>query len=119
MADTVLTGTRMLTVAVAAEMVFQLVGANMSSPQTAELNAHARAPTLAKWLHITNVDAVAWTLFFCFLDRSLWPALGGGLAALEMHYKYRYAIGAGLESKAPGTENYATGGGHERHAGAG
>lgn len=106
MADTVMTGTRMLTVAVAAEMVYQLVGSNMSSPQTAELNAAARAPTIKKWVNLTNVEATAWTIFLCILDGSLWPALGGGLAGVGMWFKYKHAISSGLANAAPGTENY-------------
>ena len=106
MAGTVLTNTRMLTVAVAAEMVYQLVGSNMSSPQTAELNAAARAPTIKKWVTMTNAEAFAWIVFLCFLDESFWPALGGGLALAGMIIKYRYAISSGLSSTAPGTEQY-------------
>jgi hypothetical protein len=106
MAGTALTGTRMLTVAVAAEMVYQLVGSNMSSPQTAELNAAARAPTIQKWVNLTNVEAAAWIIFLCLLDASLWPLLGGGLALGGMALKYSYAIRSGLASGAPGTEAY-------------
>ena len=106
MAESVLTGTRMLTVAVAAEMVYQLVGSNMSSPQTAELNAEARAPTIRKWVNLTNAEAIAWIIFLCVLDRSLWPLLGGGLALAGMFLKYRYAITSGLQNGAPGTERY-------------
>jgi hypothetical protein len=106
MAGTALTGTRMLTVAVAAEMVYQLVGSNMSSPQTAELNAAARAPTIQKWVNLTNVEAAAWIIFLCLLDASLWPLLGGGLALGGMALKYSYAIRSGLNSGAPGTEQY-------------
>jgi hypothetical protein len=106
MADSMLTGTRMLTVAVAAEMVYQLVGSNMSSPQTAELNAAARAPTIQKWVNLTNAEAAAWIIFLCLLDGSLWPLLGGGLAAIGMFAKYAYAIQSGLNSSEPGTEQY-------------
>jgi len=98
--------TRMLTVAVAAEMVYQLVGSNMSSPQTAELNAEARAPTIQKWVNLTNAEAVAWIIFLCLLDGSLWPLVGGGLALGGMVLKYSYAIRSGLDSGAPGTESY-------------
>jgi hypothetical protein len=97
---------RMLTVAVAAEMVYQLVGSNMSSPQTAELNAAARAPTIDKWVNLTNAEAVAWIVFLSLLDGSWWPALGGGLALVGMILKYRHAISSGLASSAPSTENY-------------
>ena len=102
-------GLRMVTVAVAAEMVYQLVGSNMSSPQTAELNAGARAPTIQKWVNLTNAEAVAWILFLCALDKSWWPALGGGLALGGMVLKYRYAINSGLQNSAPPTENYSGG----------
>jgi hypothetical protein len=107
MADTLLTNTTMLTVAVAAEMVYQLVGSNMSSPQTAELNAAARAPTISKWVNLTNLEAAAWIIFLCLLDQSLWPLLGGGLALGGMVLKYAYAIRSGLANGAPGTEDYA------------
>jgi hypothetical protein len=106
MAGTALTGTRMLTVAVAAEMVYQLVGSNMSSPQTAELNAAARAPTIQKWVNLTHVEAAAWIIFLCLLDASLWPLLGGGLALGGMVLKYSYAIRSGLDSAEQGTERY-------------
>jgi hypothetical protein len=103
----VLTNTRMLTVAVSAEMVYQLVGSNMSSPQTAELNAAARAPTISKWVNMTNLEAAGWIIFLCLLDQSLWPLLGGGLALAGMFLKYSYAIRSGLANGAPGTEDYA------------
>lgn len=107
-ADGPLGGTsRMLTVAVAAEMVYQLVGSNMSSPQTAELNAAARAPTIKKWVNLTNVEAVGWIVFLSALDGSMWPALGGGLALVGMYFKYQHAISSGLEKKGTPTENYS------------
>ena len=101
---------RMLRVAVAAELIYQLVGANMSSPQTAELNAAARAPTISKWVNLTNVEAVGWTLFLCALDESLWPALGASLAAVSMWFKYKYAINAGLAAGGQPTEDYSASG---------
>jgi hypothetical protein len=96
----------MMAVAMSAEMVYQLVGSNMSSPQTAELNAKARAPTIQKWVNMTNAEAGAWIIFLCYLDGSLYPVLGGGLALGGMVVKYKLAIKWGLESNEPGTENY-------------
>jgi hypothetical protein len=98
--------TRMITVAVAAEMVYQLVGSNMSSPQTAELNAGARAPTIQKWVNLTNLEAIAWIAFLSYLDKSWWPALGGGLALGGMVLKYKYAIDSGLQNPQVPTEDY-------------
>jgi|SRR5215469_782529 len=100
-------GGRMLKVAVSAELVYQLVGANMSSPQTAELNAAARAPTIGKWVNLTNLEAAGWIALLCMLDGTLWPLMGGGIAAVGMFFKYQHAIKSGLKSEAPGTENYA------------
>jgi hypothetical protein len=98
--------TRMLTVAVSAELIWQLVGANLSSPQSNELNAQARAPTLQKWVNVTNVEAAAWVAFLCILDKSLWPALGGGLAGITMAMKYKHAISTGLANPGTPTEDY-------------
>lgn len=106
MAENMLTGGRMLTVAVAAEMVYQLVGSNMSSPQTAELNAKSRAPSIDKWVNLTMAECAAWVIFLCWLDRSYWPALGGTLAGVGMWLKYRHAIECGLNDGQPGTESY-------------
>lgn len=96
----------MVKVAVSAEMVYQLVGSNMSSPQTAELNAGARAPTIKKWVNLTNAEAVAWIAFLSILDRTLWPVVGGGLALGGMVAKYRHAIHHGLKNGGAPTENY-------------
>jgi hypothetical protein len=99
---------RMVTVAVSAEMVYQLVGSNMSSPQTAELNAGARAPTIKKWVDLTNAEAGAWILLLTVMDGTLWPVIGGGLALAGMVLKYKYAINCGLKNGAPPTEHYGT-----------
>lgn len=108
---------RGITVVSSAELVYQLTGSNMSSPQTAELNAGARAPTIDKWVRITHWEATFWTLFLCWLYGNFWPVIGGGLAWSGMWGKYRYAITSGLDSKAPPTENYEStrGVAHNRH----
>jgi hypothetical protein len=56
---------------------------------------------------VTNAEAVAWIVFLSYLDGSLWPALGGGLALGGMVLKYRHAIRSGLSSTAPATEDYS------------
>lgn len=101
-----LSGSVMVKVAVSAELIYQLTGANMSSPQTAEMNAPARAPTIGKWVNLTNLEAAGWTALLCILDGSLWPLLGGGLAGVGMWAKYRYAIKSGLNGGGQPTENY-------------
>lgn len=97
---------RGMTVVGAAELTYQLTGSNMSSPQTAEMNAKARAGTIDKWVKITQWEAVAWNIFLCWLFGNLWPAVGGLLTWSGMYGKYRYAITSGLKDKGPATENY-------------
>jgi hypothetical protein len=97
---------RGMIVATTAEMIYQLTGCNMSSPQTAEMNAPARAGTINKWVKLTNVESALWTAFFCWLYGSAWAIVGGGLAASGMWGKYRYAITSGLNTGGPPTENY-------------
>ena len=92
---------RMLSVAMAAEVVYQVASANLSSPQSNELDAGARAPTLQKWVNISNAEAAGWVVFLCILDGSLWPALGGGLALGGLVIKYRHAISSGLANGKP------------------
>lgn len=107
--DALLNGARALfgvKVAVAAELVFQLTGANMSSPQTAEMNAEARAPTIGKWVNLTVVEVFVWLVFLALLDRSWAWLIGGGIALTSMWAKYRYAIASGLSDGQPGTEQY-------------
>jgi hypothetical protein len=98
---------RFVSVAGSAEMIYQLTGSNMSSPQTADLNAKARAPTIDKWVNITAIEAGAWIAFMTWLDGTGWPIVGGGLAWAGMWAKYKYAISSGLENNAPPTENYS------------
>jgi hypothetical protein len=101
-------GSAMLVTAVTAELVYQLVGANMSSPQTAELNAEARAPTIQKWVNLTNAEAAGWIVLLMVLSRGLWGyvLLGGLIAGVGMWAKYRYAINSGLRDKQAPTESY-------------
>ena len=111
MDQSMLAGTRMLTVAVAAEMVYQLVGSNMSSPQTAELNAHSRSATLMKWVKLGLVQGAVITAVAAWIAKSsgqkAWPVLtGAGLAAGMMWASYQHALTSGLASGEPGTEQY-------------
>ena len=94
-------------IAIGAELVYQLTGANLSSPQTAELNAAARAPTIAKWVNLSNAEAVGWLVLLTVIDGTLWFAFGGVLAGAGMWAKYRYAIRSGIEKNLSGTEDYS------------
>jgi len=92
---------------VAAGLVFEIIAAACSSPQTTELNAAARAETLIKWVTIGMVMAAVFVLIAAAMSRDKWPALlGGGLAGVMMWCAYTHAKSAGLKSCEPGTESY-------------
>jgi hypothetical protein len=93
---------------VSAELVFAIVAAACSSPQTAELNANQRAATLMKWVRIgLGVAALFIGITVIWLDKQHWPSLlGGALAGAIMGLLYVCAKAWGLRSDAPGTETY-------------
>lgn len=93
---------------VAAGLVFELVAAACSSPQTTELNANERSETLMKWVYIGLIGAAVFVFFAIWLEpKRAAPILaGGGLAAAFMYGSYYHARAAGLASDEPGTETY-------------
>lgn len=93
---------------VAGGIVYEIIAANCSSPQTTELNAHARADTLMKWVHLGMVQAGVFIGAAMLFDRGHRAAIlsGGLLAGVLMYGLYGHAKVAGLNSAAPGTEAY-------------
>lgn len=95
---------------VSAGVMYEIIAAACSSPQTTELNANARAETLMKWVHI----GVGQGLLFCALAAIYEPkdavpiALGGLLAAILLYLQYVYARNSGLNNPGPPTEQYAS-----------
>jgi len=94
---------------VAGGIVYEIVAANCSSPQTTELNADKRAPTLMKWVHLGMGQAAIFVGAAALFDPSHRGAIiaGGILAAVLMYGLYNHAKVAGLSSALPGTEQYA------------
>lgn len=92
---------------VAAGLVYEAIAAACSSPQTAEINAHSRAGTLMKWVHIGVVQAIALVIIAAMLDEKHRLAIlaGGGTAAGLMYGQYKHALKTGLASADPGTEH--------------
>jgi hypothetical protein len=80
-----------------------------SSPQTMQINAHARAGTLMQWVNIGLVEGAVIVGIAMYFDRKIAEALfWGALTEGVISYgEYVYAKRAGLASAAPGTENYA------------
>jgi hypothetical protein len=101
-------GKRAVVIGVYAALAYDITSANLSSPQTFELNSGQRAPTLGKWLNINVVEALIWGLGGSALDRSLDPLIGVSLGLTSMWVKYKYAIASGSKSGQPDMENHQT-----------
>lgn len=92
---------------VSAGLVYEIIAAACSSPQTTEINASARADTLMKWVKLGLAQAALFVVIAACLGKRRWPALlGGGLAGALMWGQYVHARSAGLRNDAPGTEQY-------------
>lgn len=93
---------------VSAGIVYEIIAANCSSPQTCELNADKRAPTLMKWVHVGLAQSALFVIIAAFVDpkHSRPIVAGGGLAALIMYGSYLHGKQAGLKNGGPPTESY-------------
>jgi hypothetical protein len=93
-------------VAVYAALMYDIISATNSSPQTAEINASKRAATLMKWVHLGLVQGLLFVGIGMYLDKDRWPPLmGGGLAAVLLYGQYLYAMKSGLQAPGESTEN--------------
>jgi len=108
MADARLIGSdNAVTFMVSAGLVYEIIAAACSSPQTTEINASVRADTLMKWVKIGLGQAAVFVAIAVYLDEDRWPALaGGGLAAGAMWLSYVHAKKAGIANGGPVTETY-------------
>jgi hypothetical protein len=93
---------------VSAGIVYEIIAAACSSPQTCEINAGARAPTLFKWVHLGIGQAAVFVAVAAYIDRRhARPIIAGGvLAGGLMYAQYAHARKAGLSSSEPPTETY-------------
>lgn len=92
---------------VAAGLVFEVIAAACSSPQTTEINAGARADTLMKWVIVGMVMSAVFVGIAAMMSKNKWPALvGGGMAGAMMWTAYAHAKSAGLKNGGPTTETY-------------
>jgi hypothetical protein len=91
---------------VGAGLVYEIIAAACSSPQTAEINASSRSETLMKWVHVGLAQSALFIGVAVLIDRKHAPAIiaGGGSAAAIMYASYLHANKAGLASSEPGTE---------------
>ena len=92
-------------VAVYAALMYDIISATNSSPQTTEINAQKRASTLMKWVHLGIVQGLLFVGIGVYLDKDRWPPfVGGGLAAVLLYAQYRYALEAGTQHPGETTE---------------
>jgi hypothetical protein len=101
-----MTGGNAVTFMVAAGLVFEIVAAACSSPQTAEINAQQRSGTLMKWVKIGLGMAALFVLIAAVQLKGGLPAIyGGGLAGSLMWLMYVHANRSGLRNGGPSTES--------------
>ena len=96
-------------VAIYAALMYDVISATNSSPQTTEINAAARADTLMKWVKLGIVQGALFVAIGVAIESpgKRWrPALGGGLAAILLWCQYIHAKNSGLKQAGPPTETY-------------
>lgn len=93
--------------AIYAALVYDIIAAINSSPQTTEINAEKRADTLMKWVHLGLAQAGLFVVLGAWMSKGKkWPPLlGGGLAMGLLYVQYVHAKEAGLASCEEGTED--------------
>jgi hypothetical protein len=93
---------------VSSGIVFEIIAAACSSPQTAELNASTRAATLMKWVNIGLAESLVFIVIAAYVDPGhRKPIMAGGLlAAAIMYFSYAHAKKAGLASAEEPTEEW-------------
>lgn len=108
MADLSVMGTvDAVTFMVSADLVFTIIAAFCSSPQTAEINAAKRSETLMKWviLGLAASGAFVW-IAAGPMKGGRSAVLGGAVAGAMLGIAYYYANQCGLREGGPSTESY-------------
>lgn len=92
---------------VSAGVVYEIIAACCSSPQTTEINADKRASTLMKWVHLGILQAAGFILLAALFEHEhRWQiVLGGASAGVLLYVQYVHAKQAGLGDGKEGTED--------------
>ena len=95
---------------VSAGIVYEIIAAACSSPQTMEINAAARADTLMKWVNLGVGQAAVFIIIAAYIDARHRKSIiaGGVTAGALMYLQYTHAKRAGLKSGGPPTETYGS-----------
>lgn len=94
---------------VSAGVMYEIIAAACSSPQTTELNAKARSETLMKWVNLGVAQGILFVAIAAvYQPKDAFAILAGGLlAAILLYAQYVHARNAGLAAPdAPPTESY-------------
>jgi hypothetical protein len=93
---------------VSAGIVYEIIAAACSSPQTTEINVAKREATLMKWVNLGIAQAALFVIAAAAFDQKHRKAIlsGGTLAGVLMYWQYDHARRAGLAAAGlPGTED--------------
>lgn len=93
---------------VSAGIMAEIIAKACSSPQTVEINAEKRAPTLMKWVNIGTIEGTALVLIAAAVDKKhRTPILLGALTEGIITYaEYMHGKSSGLANGGEGTEVY-------------
>lgn len=104
-----ISGDAALAFMVSGGLVYEVIAAACSSPQTTELNADTRADTLFKWVWIGLAQATLFIGIAAYIsDEPVAVISGGLLGGGLMLAQYQHAKTAGLASNEPSTERRMT-----------
>jgi len=92
---------------ISAGIVYEIIAAACSSPQTTEINADSRADTLMKWVYLGLAQSALFIAVAAYIDPKHRSSIvaGGATAGFLMWAQYTHAKMAGLSSTRPGTES--------------
>lgn len=92
---------------VSAGLVYEIIAAACSSPQTAEINASARSDTLMKWVKLGLAQAGLFVGIAAIISHRPAAVVAGGLLAAGLMYgQYAHALNSGLANGGAPTETY-------------
>lgn len=92
---------------IGAATVAEFIAKDVSSPQTVFINAKKRAPSLMFWVHVGQIEALAFLVAAACLDDPSYAIafLAGGLSEMGItELQYQFALRQGLATPGPGTE---------------
>jgi len=93
---------------IGAASMAEFVAKACSSPQTVEINAKKRAPTMMKWVHVGIMEGALIIGVTIFFDKQYaFPLIAGAFVeAIITYMEYIHGRNSGLAKPGPSTEQY-------------